>query len=58
MVAVVECFLGIYPTAAIRVLSRCGNKNEEDCKINKHGRVKKSYRVRISYSVGGEALSK
>ena len=53
MVAVIECFLGMYSTADIGVLSRYGNQNEEDCKIYKHGRVRKSYRIRISYSVQG-----
>ena len=57
MVAVVECFLGINSTAAIAVISRYGNQNEQDCKIYKHGRAGRSYRVRISYSVYGEELS-
>ena len=57
MVAVVGCFLGIHSTEAIGVLSRYGNKNEQDYKIYKHGRVRKSYSVRISYSVLEEALS-
>ena len=57
MVAVVECFLGIHPTAAIGVLSRYSNQNEQDGNIYNHGRVRKSYRVRISYSVRWEALS-
>ena len=57
MVAAVECFLGIHPTSAIGVLSRYGNQNDQDCKIYKHGRVSKSYRVRVSYSVWGDALS-
>ena len=57
MVAVIECFLGIHSTAAIGVLLMDGNQNEQDCKVYKHGTVGKSYRVRISYSVQGEALS-
>ena len=48
MVAVVEFFLGMHPTATIGVLSRYGKQNEQDYKIYKHGRVRKSYRVRIS----------
>ena len=51
-------FLVIHPTEAIGDLSRYGNQNEQDFNIYKHGRVSKSYRVRISYSVRGEALSK
>ena len=47
MVAVAECFLGIHRTEPIGVLSRYGNQNEQDCKIYKHGRVSKPYRVRI-----------
>ena len=58
MVAVVECFLGIYPTADIRVISRYGNQNEQDCNIYKRGRVSKSYRVRVSYSVQGGSISR
>ena len=42
MVAVVECFLGIHPKVAIRVLSRYGNKNEQDWKIYKDVTVRKS----------------
>ena len=57
MVAVVEFCLRIHPTAAIGVLSRYGNQNEQDFKIYKHGRVSKPYRLRVSYSVLGEALS-
>ena len=53
MVAVVERFLGIHSTVAIGVLSSYGDQNNKDFKINKHGRVGKSYRVRISYSVQG-----
>ena len=41
MVAVVECFIVIYSTSYIGVLSRYGNQNEQDCKIYKHGRVGK-----------------
>ena len=54
VVAVVKCLLGIHSAAGIRVLSRHGNQNDQDCKIYKHGRVRKSFRVRISYSVHGE----
>ena len=58
MVADVESFLGIHPTAATGVLSSYGNQNEQDCKIYKHGRVSKSYRVRTSYILQGGALSR
>ena len=57
MVVVPEYFLGIHPTAAIRVLSRYGDQNEQDLKFYKHGRVSNSYRVRVSYNVQGETLS-
>ena len=57
MFSVISCFLGIYSTAAITVLSKYGNQNEQDCNIYKHVRVSKSYRVIISYSIRGEALS-
>ena len=40
-----------------RFFSRYGNQNEQDCKIYKHGRVRNSYRVRVKYSIRGEALS-
>ena len=57
MVALVKFFLGIHPTAAIGFISMYGNQNEQDCKIYKYVKVRKSYRVIISYSVRGEALS-
>ena len=57
MVALVKFFLGIHPTAAIRVLSRYGDQNEQDLKFYKLGRVRNSYRVRVSYNVQGETLS-
>ena len=57
MVSVVKCFLGINAIAAIEVISRYGNQNEQDCKIYKHGRDGRSYRVRISYSVRVKKLS-
>ena len=57
MVNVVKCFLAIHLISSVGVISRYGNQNEQNCKIYKHGRVSKSYRVRISYIVRGEALS-
>ena len=57
MVAAVKCSLRIHSKTAIGVLSRYGNQNEQDFKIYKHGRFRKLYRVRVSYSVQRGAIS-
>ena len=53
MVAIIECFLEIHSRASIGVLARNVNQNGQDLNIYKHGRVRKSYRVRIAYSLRG-----